>query len=142
FIIPNVVGEEIESPLSFSVFARRIRGHNMAKAGLETALWDLEAKSKGIPLWKMLGGNRQKIDCGVSIGIQATIDKLLAKIDTEVNAGYRRIKIKIKPGWDLEVIRQVREAFPKIRLMGDANSAYSLADIDLFKKMDKYDVMM
>ena len=95
-----------------------------------------------MPLWKLLGGTREKIDCGVSIGIQPSIEKLLAKIDTEVNAGYRRIKIKIKPGWDVEVVRQVREAFPKILLMGDANSAYTLADIELFRKMDKYDMMM
>lgn len=142
FIIPDAIGKEIPNALGFAAFARGIRGHNMAKAGLETALWDLEARTQNIPLWKLLGGRRREIDCGVSIGIQPSIDKLLAKIDTEVNAGYRRIKIKIKPGWDLEVIRQVREAFPKIRLMGDANSAYSLADIELFKKMDKYDVMM
>ena len=142
FIIPAAIGQEIESARDFARFARGIRGHNMAKAGLETALWDLEAKSKGLPLWKLLGGTREAIDCGVSIGIQPTIDKLLAKIDTEVKAGYRRIKIKIKPGWDVEVIRQVREAFPKILLMGDANSAYTLADIDLFKKMDRYNVMM
>jgi O-succinylbenzoate synthase len=142
FIIPNAIGKEIENPASAAAFSRGIRGHNMAKAGLETALWDLEAKIKGVPLWKFLGGSREKIDCGVSIGIQPSIDKLLAKIDTEVKAGYRRIKIKIKPGWDVEVIREVRAAFPKIRLMGDANSAYTLADVDLFKKMDKYDVMM
>ncbi|MBI4471424.1 MAG: o-succinylbenzoate synthase [Acidobacteria bacterium] len=142
FIIPNAVGKEISSAQEFTPFARGIRGHNMAKGGLETALWDLDAKTKGVPLWKLLGGTREKIECGVSIGIQPSIEKLLAKIDTEVKAGYRRIKIKIKPGWDLEVIRQVREAFPKIRLMGDANSAYSLADIELFKKMDKYNVMM
>jgi len=90
----------------------------------------------------MLGGVREQIDCGVSIGIQPSIDKLLEKIDTEVKAGYRRIKIKIKPGWDLEVVRQVREAFPRIPLMGDANSAYTLADVDVFKKMDKYNIMM
>jgi o-succinylbenzoate synthase len=142
FIIPRAIGREIESAGDYAPFVAGIRGHNMAKAGLETALWDLEAKSKGLPLWKLLGGSREKIDCGVSIGIQPTIDKLLAKIDTEVKAGYRRIKIKIKPGWDLEVIRQVREAFPAIRLMGDANSAYTLADIGLFKKMDKFNVMM
>lgn len=142
FIIPKAIGKEIESAPGFAPFAQGIRGHHMAKAGLETALWDLEAKTKGIPLWKMLGGRRERIDCGVSIGIQPSIDKLLARIETEVNAGYRRIKIKIKPGWDVEVIRQVREAFPKILLMGDANSAYTLADIDLFRKMDRYDVMM
>jgi O-succinylbenzoate synthase len=142
FIIPNAVGQEIPNALGFAAFARGIRGHNMAKAGLETALWDLQAGIEGVPLWKLFAGTRQRIDCGVSIGIQPSIDKLLAKIDTEVKAGYRRIKIKIKPGWDFEVIRQVREAFPKIRLMGDANSAYTLADVELFKKMDNYDVMM
>jgi len=142
FIIPNVIGKELSGPSDFGAMVRGIRGHNMAKTGVETALWDLDAKIKNVPLWKVLGGTRERIDCGVSIGIQPTIDKLLAKIDTEVRAGYRRIKIKIKPGWDVEVIRQVREAFPKIRLMGDANSAYTLADVDIFKKMDKYDIMM
>ena len=142
FIIPRAIGRDIESAADYAPFVAGIRGHNMAKAGLETALWDLEAKAKGVPLWRLLGGRRQKIDCGVSIGIQPTIDKLLAKIDTEVKAGYRRIKIKIKPGWDLEVIREVREAFPGILLMGDANSAYTLGDIDLFKRMDKFNVMM
>jgi O-succinylbenzoate synthase len=142
FIVPKAIGQEMESAQNFERFARGIRGHNMAKAGLETALWDLEAKITGVPLWKLLGGKRESIECGVSIGIQPTIDRLLAKIDTEVNAGYRRIKIKIKPGWDVEVIRQVREAFPKILLMGDANSAYTLADVELFKKMDRYNVMM
>ncbi len=142
FIIPRSIGKSIESAMDFAPFAYGIRGHNMAKAGLETALWDMEAKIKGTPLWKLLGGVREKIDCGVSIGIQPTIEKLLAKIDTEVKAGYRRIKIKIKPGWDVDVIRQVREAFPAILLMADANSAYTLADVDLFRKMDKYNVMM
>ena len=142
FIIPNVIGKELSGPSDFGAMVRGIRGHNMAKAGVEIALWDLDAKIKNVPLWKVLGGTRERIDCGVSIGIQPTINKLLSKIDTEVRAGYRRIKIKIKPGWDIEVIRQVREAFPKIRLMGDANSAYTLADVDVFKKMDKYNIMM
>jgi len=142
FIIPNAIGKEIAHASDFEAFARGIRGHNMAKAGLETALWDLEAKLQGLPLWRMLGGVRDEIDCGVSIGIQPSIAQLLSKIETEVQAGYRRIKIKIKPGWDVDVIRQVREAFPKIRLMGDANSAYTLSDVDLFKRMDQYDVMM
>jgi O-succinylbenzoate synthase len=142
YIIPNVIGREVRNASGYGEFVRGIRGHNMAKAGVETALWDLETRIQGVPLWKMLGGVREKIDCGVSIGIQPSIDKLLAKIDTEVKAGYRRIKIKIKPGWDLEVIRQVRAAFPRIPLMGDANSAYTLADVDVFKKMDKYDIMM
>jgi O-succinylbenzoate synthase len=142
FIVPRVVGKDLETAGDSEAMVRGIRGHNMAKAGVETALWDLEAKIKGAPLWKMLGGVRSEIESGVSIGVQPTIDRLLEKIQHELNAGYRRIKIKIKPGWDIEVIRQVREAFPKVPLMGDANSAYTLADVDLFKKMDRYDIMM
>ena len=142
YIVPGIAGKDIGLAGNFGSVVRRIRGHNMAKAGVETALWDLEAKIRNVPLWKMLGGTRERIDCGVSIGIQPSMDKLLEKIDTEVKAGYRRIKIKIKPGWDVEVIRQVREAFPKIPLMGDANSAYTLADAGVFKKMDNYEVMM
>jgi O-succinylbenzoate synthase len=109
---------------------------------LETALWDLEAKAQGVPLWKMLGGKRDRIDCGVSIGIQPSIDVLLTKIETELKAGYRRIKLKIKPGLDVDLIRQVRASFPDIRLMCDANSAYTLNDTAIFKKMDDYNVMM
>jgi o-succinylbenzoate synthase len=142
YVIPSVIGKELHAASDFSLLVRGIRGHNMAKAGVETALWDLEAKLRNTPLWKMFGGTREQIDCGVSIGIQPSIDKLLAKIDTEVNAGYRRIKIKIKPGWDGEVIRQVREAFSKVPLMGDANSAYTLADAGVFKEMDRYNLMM
>jgi O-succinylbenzoate synthase len=114
----------------------------MAQAGLETALWDLEARIANRPLWKLLGGSRTFIDCGVSIGIQPSIDALLSKIQTELDAGYRRIKIKIKPGWDLQVIQEVRRAFPKILLMADANSAYTLADMELFQKLDQFDLMM
>ncbi|HEY2382268.1 MAG TPA: o-succinylbenzoate synthase [Terriglobia bacterium] len=142
YIIPGVIGRELDGAAGFGELVRGIRGHNMAKAGVETALWDLEARRRNLPLWKMLGGTRDRIDCGVSIGIQPSIGKLLEKIDTEVKAGYRRIKIKIKPGWDVEVIRQVREAFPSIALMGDANSAYTLADVDVFQKMDHYNLMM
>jgi O-succinylbenzoate synthase len=142
FIIPAAIGREIGNAADFHLLVPGIRGHNMAKAGLETALWDLEAKIRNVPLWKLLGGTRDTIDCGVSIGIQPAIDKLLLKIDAEVKAGYQRIKIKIKPGWDVDVIREVRAAFPTIRLMADANSAYTLADIDLFRRMDRYDLMM
>jgi len=142
FIIPTILGKELADAQEVGPYLRAIRGHNMAKAGVEAALWDLEATMKGVSLWKLLGGIRECIDCGVSIGIQPSIDRLLATIDKEVSSGYRRIKIKIKPGWDVEVIRQVRAAFPKIRLMGDANSAYTLSDVDIFRKMDKYDVMM
>jgi O-succinylbenzoate synthase len=142
YIVPQLIGKELETAEGFPSVVRGIRGHKMAKAGLETALWDLQAKTQGVPLWNMLGGKRRQIDCGVSIGIQPSIDTLLAKIDTEVRSGYRRIKIKIKPGWDVDVVRQVRLAFPGIQLMADANSAYTLADVEVFKKMDKFNIMM
>src|SRR5215468_10049043 len=95
FIIPMTIGKEIERAADFGGLVHRIRGHNMAKAGLETALWDLEARLRTVSLWKFLGGSRKQIDCGVSIGIQPSIDVLLAKIDSELKSGYRRIKIKI-----------------------------------------------
>jgi len=103
----------------------------MAKAAIETACWDLASKRAGQPLWKYLGGVNQEIDCGVSIGIQESLEALLDKIQLELTAGYQRIKIKIKPGWDLEVVRQVRQRYPEILLMGDANSAYTLNDVEL-----------
>jgi len=142
YVIPSVIGKEVEHASDFREFVQRIRGHNMARAGVETALWDLEAKNNNVALWKLIGGTREQIECGVSIGIQASIDKLLGKIETEVKSGYRRIKIKIKPGLDLEVVKEVRRAFPSIHLMGDANSAYTLDDIAVFKKMDQYNLMM
>ena len=118
------------------------RGHRMAKSGIETACWDLEAKKLGVPLWRHLGGVNQEIECGVSIGIQDSIEQLLEKIRTELDAGYKRIKIKIAPRWDYDVIKAVREEFGDILLMGDANSAYTLADIDKLKSLDEFDLMM
>lgn len=121
---------------------RPVRGHRMAKAALETACWDLEAKRAGVPLWKHLGGCRTEIACGVSIGIQDTPEILLERIRREVDAGYQRIKIKIKPGWDLKIVERVRKEFPDIRLMGDANSAYKLSDVPLFQQLDQFNLMM
>jgi O-succinylbenzoate synthase len=102
----------------------------------------LEARAANVPLWKHLGGVNREIVCGVSIGIQDSVEQLFEKIQIELDAGYKRIKIKIAPHWDYEVIRQVRERFGDILLMGDANSAYSLNDIDLFKRMDEFNLMM
>ena len=142
FLGPMIVGNEIDSAPSVFTSMRPARGHRMAKATIETACWDLEAKKAGIPLWKHLGGTRREIACGVSIGIQDTPEILLEKIRKEVNAGYQRIKIKIKPGWDSQIIARVRKEFPDIRLMGDANSAYTLADVSLFKELDRFKLMM
>jgi O-succinylbenzoate synthase len=123
--------------------ASPIRGHHMARGGLEAALWDLDARRNGVPLWKQIGGGaRREIPCGVSIGIQDSIDELLRKIDTEVAAGYQRIKIKIKPGWDVLAVGEVRKRFPRICLMADANSAYTLADADHLRRLDEFYLMM
>ena len=142
YLGPSVMGREIGAAAEVWKLMRAFRGHRMAKAGLEIAIWDLEAKLKGLPLWKHLGGVREEIACGVSIGIQTSPEVLMEKIQTEVDAGYQRIKIKIKPGWDANVIEQVRQRFPHIQLMGDANSAYTLADVPLFKELDQFNLMM
>jgi o-succinylbenzoate synthase len=142
FLAPMVLGKEIDSAGQAFLLMRPVRGHRMAKATIETACWDLEAKNAGVPLWKHLGGTRSEIACGVSIGIQDSPEMLLEKIRKEVDAGYQRIKIKIKPGWDLKIVERVRQEFPDIRLMGDANSAYKLSDVPLFQQLDQFNLMM
>jgi O-succinylbenzoate synthase len=142
FLGPMMLGKEFESAAHVFNLMKPVRGHRMAKATLETACWDLEAKNAGVPLWKHLGGTRSEIACGVSIGIQDTPDALIEKIRKEVDAGYQRIKIKIKPGWDLGIVERVRKEFPDIRLMGDANSAYKLSDVPLFQQLDQFNLMM
>jgi len=141
-LAPMVVGKEVENAAAVWGLMKKVRGHRMSKAGIETACWDLEAKKLDMPLWRHIGGTRSEIECGVSIGIQDSVEQLLGKIKTELDAGYRRIKIKIAPGWDYDVIKRVRDEFGDIRLMGDANSAYTLGDVDLFKRMDEFDLMM
>ena len=120
----------------------RIRGNLMAKGCVEAAIWDLEARRAGTPLWRSLGGVRTELPCGVSIGLQSSTAELIDKITREIERGYQRIKIKIKPGRDLALIQSVREQLPSIPLMADANSAYSLDDVDVLKRMDDYDLMM
>ncbi len=119
-----------------------VRGHPMAKAAIEMAVWDAYARLREEPIAAVLGGTRERTLSGVSIGVQRTVDELLEKIALELSRGYRRIKMKIKPGWDLEVVRQVRERYPDTPLMVDANSAYSLADETLFRELDRFDLMM
>lgn len=142
FLAPTVVGKDIESAARVSDSLRRVRGHRMAKAAIETACWDLEARRAKVPLWRHLGGVRPEIFCGVSIGIQDSVEALLEKIERELSVGYQRIKIKIKPGWDLKILESVRHRFPGISLMADANSAYTLRDVQLFRAMDEFDLMM
>lgn len=139
---PMVLGAEVENASNIWDLMKNIRGNRMSKAAIETACWDLEAKKLNVPLWKHLGGVNQEISCGVSIGIQDSIEQLLEKIQTEIDAGYQRIKIKISPKWDYEVVKKVRENFGDIQLMGDANSAYTLDDIDKLKSLDEFNLMM
>jgi O-succinylbenzoate synthase len=142
YLAPMVLGREVEGASDVFSLMKAVRGNRMAKAALETACWDLEARRAGVPLWKHLGGVRREIACGVSIGIQDTAEALLEKIQRELDAGYRRIKIKIKPGWDVNILEKVRARFPSIQLMGDANSAYRLTDAALFRRMDEFNLMM
>jgi len=142
FVAPLVVGQEIDSAAAGGALTRRIRGNRMARAAVETAVWDLEARQKNVPLWQLLGGTRKEINCGVSIGIQESHAELLRKIEREVAAGYQRIKIKIKPGWDYNAVRAVRAEFPEIKLTVDANSAYTLADAQLLRSLDEFGLML
>src|SRR5438132_6832734 len=143
YAAPLVVGRDLTCAADVSVLTSRIRGHLMARGGLEVAIWDLEARLAGEPLWKRIGGGaRREIPCGVSIGIQDSVPQLLEKIERELAAGYQRIKMKIKPGWDVDVVAEVRERFPSIKLMADANSAYTLADADRLKELDRFYLMM
>jgi len=138
-----VLGRNLQTAADVFPLTRYIRGHNMARGGFEAAVWDLEARMNGLPLYQHIGGGaRREIPCGVSIGIQDTLDQLIEKIETELAAGYQRIKMKIKPGWDVDAVAYVRRRFPDIRLMADANSAYTLADIDRLRALDEFHLMM
>ncbi len=140
---PRLLHHTIESAGTAGERTAHIRGHNMARGGLEVAVWDLEARMLGKPLYQHIGGGvRREIPCGVSIGIQDSVPQLIAKIETELAAGYQRIKMKIKPGKDVEVIREIRQKFPTTKLTADANSAYTLDDADLLKRLDQFDLTM
>ena len=139
---PLVKGEEFTSASEIWGRLAQVRGHNMAKASLEAAIWDAEAKQKRIPLSRLLGGTRGEIACGVSIGIKESLEDLVASVEKELSAGYQRIKIKIKPGKDLEPVRRLRQDFPLIKLMVDANSAYTLEDWPLLKQLEGFYLMM
>jgi O-succinylbenzoate synthase len=143
FAAPRVLKHPFDDASQVADRTSHIRGHHMACGGVEVACWDLEARRAGVPLSKQIGGGAySEINCGVSIGIQDSVPQLLKKIETELSAGYQRIKMKIKPGWDIDVIREVRRAFPKVRLTADANSAYTLADAARLKCLDEFDLMM
>ena len=141
-LAPIAIGKEWTTPSEIGQWFRQIRGHQMARAAVENACWDMTARVNNITLQELLGGTRKDIPCGVSIGIQDTPEQLLEKIGIEIEAGYRRIKIKIKPGWDYDILKLVRQTFPNITLSVDANSAYTLADINMLKSLDEFNLLM
>ncbi len=142
FLAPLVLGRSFEHPRDVFPALRHVRGHQMAKAAVEMAAWDLYARARNIPLHTVLGGRRDRIESGVSIGIQNSLEELAHKIAVERDAGYRRIKIKIKPGWDVNAVEMVRARFDGIPLMVDANAAYTLGESDRLAALDRFDLMM
>lgn len=142
FIMPFILARDLEHPSRLPSEVEQIRGHNMAKGAVEAGLWDLLARSQSKPLHQIIGGSRSHIECGVSIGIQENVPILLEKIEKELAAGYRKIKVKIKPGWDVKIIDAIRQKYPEIPLMADANSAYTLKDTELLRQLDDFSLMM
>jgi o-succinylbenzoate synthase len=142
FLWPLVKEREFAAATDVWEILSPVRGHNMAKGAIEAAVWDAEAKQKGVPLWKLLGGVRSEIPCGVSIGIKETVEDLVATVERELASGYQRIKIKIKPGKDIQPVERLRQRFPRVRLMVDANSAYRLDDWPHLKRLEAYYLMM
>ena len=141
-LVPRLLGKDVAEGSAVPDMLEQVRGHRMAKAALENAVWDLEAQVKSVSLARLLGGTRERIACGVSIGMQETMEAQLAKVEEEVAAGYQRIKLKCKPGWDNAMFAAVRERWPDILLSCDANSAYRLSDVEHIQTWDEFKLLM
>ncbi len=142
FLIPLLFQEGVDSPLDFAQRVTPIRRNYMAKALVESAVWDLYAKLSKSSLWQKVGGVKDEIEVGVSIGLQSTVDLLLEKVSLAVEQGYRRVKLKIEPGSDVDLLHSIRREFPKIPLMVDANGSYSLSDIRTLRRLDDFELLM
>ncbi|MBC7220154.1 o-succinylbenzoate synthase [Candidatus Bipolaricaulota bacterium] len=142
FVLPLLHGREIEQPREFPSIVAPIRGHPMAKAAVEAALWDLHAQAEGKPLAALLGGTRDRVPAGVSVGIQPDVETLVSRVAGYVAEGYKRVKLKVKPGWDLGPLAAVRERFPDLPLSVDANAAYALADRAHLREFDRFRLLM
>jgi O-succinylbenzoate synthase len=142
FLFPAVIGQELENPREFQSRVARVRGHPMAKAGLEMALWDLHGKGTGRSLAQLLGGSTGRVEVGVSVGIQPNAETLVEVVGGYLEQGYRRIKIKIKPGRDAHEAQAVRRAFPTVRLQVDANSAYTLETAQALRPLDQLGLLL
>jgi O-succinylbenzoate synthase len=142
FLIPPLFGQEIIDATDLQNHMAHVKGHQMAKAGIEMAIWDLMGKLQGCSVRELLGGNRIKVHVGVSIGIQQNPSQLLSVVENYLKLGYQRVKIKIKPGRDVADTKAVRDSFPDLRLQVDANSAYILEDADALKPLDEMDLLL
>lgn len=142
FLVPLLKGKTFQHPDEVNDLFKSIRKNNMAKAAVECAIWDCWAKRQGITLTEAIGGKKEKIDVGISIGLQSDFQTLAERIDQSVESGFKRIKVKIKPGHDIKLLREIRERFPEVPLMADANSAYSLDELDLLKQLDQFNLLM
>lgn len=140
YILPRVVGKEFSTPAQLLAALEPIRGHDMAVAALEMAFWDVLAKAAHLPLWQLLGGVRTEIAVGASIGIQGGIEQTVETARRHADEGYRRLKFKIKPGWDVAPLAAVRAALPEMPLTVDANSAYRITDARVFHQLDELDL--
>lgn len=139
---PLLLQSNLSHPKEVTELFKPFKRNMMAKSGIETAVWDLYAKQQGLPLYKVLGGEKTEVEVGISLGLEKSDDIIIEKVREKVEEGYKRIKVKIKPGRDVEMIRAIREVFPDIPLMADANSAYTLDDIELLKQLDEFNLMM
>lgn len=142
FLAPAVLGRDWATIDELVALYAKVKGNNFAKAGLEMACWDLLARREGKPLAALLGGTQTEIVSGVSLGIERDVETLFGLIDQYLDEGYRRIKLKIAPGWDVDVVRRVRERHPEVPLQVDANSAYTLDDIDRLKQLDDFNLLL
>ena len=142
FFIPKILGEKLQSARDVEKYLHEYKGHPLARAGLEMAIWDLEGKRRGQPVWALLGGVKSRIPVGVSIGIQPTAAEMIQRVQEYLELGYGRIKIKIAPGHDLDVVAAVRKAFPDILLQVDANAAYVVGDIERLSGLDAYHLQL
>ncbi len=141
-LAPMVLGRDLSRPEEVDAIFARVRGNRMARAGIEFAAWDLFGRARGQSLSAMLGGVRQRVEVGVSVGVQPSIEALLEVVEGYVNAGYQRVKLKIKPGWDVEPTRAVRERWPDLRLQVDANSIYTLDQAAQLARLDEFELLL
>src|SRR5262245_59565677 len=142
FLAPRLVGQEVSSGARLQELLALVKGNPFAKAGLDLAWWDLHARQRGEPLYRLLGGTTPTVTVGADFGVQDSLDLLLEKVGTAVAAGFQRVKLKFRPGWDLPMVRAVREAFPNAVLHIDCNSGYTLDDVPLFQALDDFGLAM